>query len=111
MMKVITRKDELVERTKAKILELFGPESALAQAMEDDDFFDKLGDLVSWLFGEIILSQPRPEPKFPPYRPVQDITKWPKWERSTTDTTSWTASTSTNTFSNKLWAAMRKYRE
>lgn len=64
-----TQKDELVEKTRAKIIELFGPESALAQAMEDDGFFDKLGDLISWLFGEIILSQPRPEPRYPGTRP------------------------------------------
>ena len=82
-----TQKEELVLKIKQKIIDIFGPESSLAQAMDDPDFFDKLGDLVSFIYGEIMLSQPRPEPRIPrepvapkpwvyPYKPE----RWVKWK-------------------------------
>jgi hypothetical protein len=115
---VTTQKDELVEKTKRKIIELFGPESALAQAMESEDFFDKLGDLVSWLFGEIMLSQPRPEPpRYPRVEPLKHPWTDPgKWRRTMTTTTavpSWQkekwSTTADSNFARKLWSAMSKY--
>jgi hypothetical protein len=108
-----TQKDELVEKTKRKIIDLFGPESALAQAMEDDDFFDKLAELICWLYGEIMLSQPKPQP--PRYRSPWEEHKWravpaDKWRTSVTAPAKWqTSSTAGDTFSQKLWSAMSKY--
>lgn len=66
-----TQKEELTQNIRRKIIELFGPESALAQAMEDPEFMDKLGDLVSYIVGEVMLTLPRPEPRYEPrpYKP------------------------------------------
>jgi len=113
-----TQKDELVERTKEKIIELFGPESALAQAMEDDDFFDKLGDLVCWLYGQIMLSQPKPQPpSYPRVEPLKHSwwTDPGKWYRSigTTAAPSWQwdkwLATAGSPFAQKLWSVMGRY--
>ncbi len=112
-----TQKDELVERTKEKIIELFGPESALAQAMEDDGFFDKLGDLICWLYGQIMLSQPKPEPpRYPRVEPLKRPWTDPgKWYRhmDTTAAPSWQQdkwlTTTSSPFAQKLWSAMSKY--
>lgn len=106
-----TKKDELVERTKEKIIELFGPESALAQAMEDDGFFEKLGDLISWLFGEIMLSQPRPEPpqrypEQPGPGPLRRPWTRTEWEKSQWDV-KYTATA--GNFTHKITAAMAKW--
>lgn len=113
-----TQKDELTRKTRDKIIELFGPESALAQAMEDDDFFDKLGDLIAWLYGEIMLSQlrprpeqPRPQPKQPSY-PGPRYPDWGKWRMTgikTTAPTHWTTTYQTGSLGYKLWSAMTKY--
>lgn len=107
-----TQKDELVEKTKAKIIELFRPESALAQAMEDDDFFRKLGDLVSWLFGEIMLSQPKPEPRpsFPEH-PWPQLPKHPLDPELWTDRTKWRRTTwsTPGDFTYKVTSAMTKW--
>lgn len=109
-----TQKDELAEKTKEKIIELFGPESALAQAMEDDAFFDKLGSLIAWLYGEIMLSQPRPEPQprtpqYPPPWPPMPTTRpsgipWTEWKG-----TNWQSSNSAGDFTTKVTSAMAKY--
>ena len=101
-----TQKDELAEKTKAKIIELFGPESALAQAMEDDDFLDKLGELIAWLYGEIILSQPRPEPppRFPGPRPLGK-----PWERPWEKKFTWQTTAAPGSFTHKLQSAISKY--
>lgn len=101
-----TLQDELTKKVRAKIIELFGPESALAQAMEDDNFMDKLADLVAYIYGLVILSQPRPEPKSHPYLPTPNGTNW---ERSTAAPPNWTASSITaSTFYGKLWSALSK---
>jgi len=82
-----TQKEELVRKTRARIIELFGPESALAQAMEDEDFFDKLGQLIAWLYGEIMLTLPRPELHREPYpyrlvEPTPQPYEWGEWAGS-----------------------------
>ena len=93
-----TLRDELAEKTKAKIIELFGPESALAQAMEDDSFFDKLGELIEWLAGAVMLSQPRPSS---PSRPSYPLTEVP-WARSVAAPKEWS-------FTTKVTSAMSKW--
>ena len=67
-------KDQLTKKTRTKIIELFGAKSALAQAMESEDFFEKLGDLIAWLIGELVLSgalspsAPRQRDSLPSYK-------------------------------------------
>lgn len=108
-----TLRDELAEKTKAKIIELFGPESALAQALEDDDFFDKLADLVAYIYGLVILSQPRPEPRpAEPGYPSPWPQRHPKWGEPWTKhewKQKWQRTTAPGSFTYKLWSAMSKY--
>jgi hypothetical protein len=93
-----TLQDELTKKVRAKIIELFGPESALAQAMEDENFMDKLADLVAYIYGLVILNQPRPEPKHHPI--VTHHKSWgKKWEKSITS----------GSFTHDVWSAIGKY--
>jgi len=109
--------DELTMKVRDKIIELFGPESALAQAMEDEDFFGKLADLVAYIYGLVILSQPKPEPpRYPRVEPLKrPWTDKGKWYRSigTTAAPSWQQNkwltTDGSPFAQKLWSAMSKY--
>lgn len=104
-----TLRDELAEKTKAKIIELFGPESALAQAMEDNDFLEKLAQLVAWIYGEIMLSQPRLEPQRD--RPRTTAIPAGKWTGKPWVQHKWDSkwATSAATFAYKLRSAMSKY--
>lgn len=114
-----TLRDELAEKTKAKIIELFGPESALAQAMEDDDFLEKLAQLVAWIYGEIMLSQSRPEPEYPTvpgprypewpvYRKVRKPGMWDTGGPWETQHGKYTTAIP-GSFIHKLWTSMSKY--
>lgn len=107
-----TQRDELAEKTKAKIIEMFGPESALAQAMEDGDFLEKLAQLVAWLYGEIMLSQPRPEPPIIPHstwpQPLEH--SWTDPWRKTTGGGKYTTTGEPGSFTQTLWSAMSKYK-
>jgi len=109
-----TLKDELAEKARRKLIELFGPESALAQAMEDENFFDKLAEFIAWIWGEAMLSQPKPPRYRAPWEehritPSPDSWKY-KWRTSVTGSEKWeTISTAGDTFSQKLWLAVSKY--
>lgn len=93
----LEKQDDLTERVKQKIIEIFGPESSLAQAMDDPEFFKKLDELVSWLYGEIARSIPPRVRDIPgvPMPPVEEPWPWQpgtasgpwikKWERTGSD--------------------------
>jgi len=97
--------DELTMKVRDKIIELFGPESALAQAMEDEDFFGKLADLVAYIYGLVALSQPKPQPPEiePLKRPWTD-----RWHDTTWRWDKW-LTTIDDSFVQKLWSAVAKY--
>jgi hypothetical protein len=103
---VETLQDELTKKIRDKIIELFGPESALAQAMEDEGFMDKLADLVAFIYGLVMLSQPRPEPMYPKtYHPITTPDWAKKWQRPMTAAPSWWTGITTNS----AFSAMSEY--
>ena len=113
-----TIKDEITKKIHDKILELFGPESALAQAMEDEDFFDKLADLVAYIYGLVALSQPRPK-QHTSRSPYSLEWEWelqsppqilcPDYYSPLTDTQWESTCTGGSHFINKVWTAYQKY--
>lgn len=49
----VLSKEELIKELREKIITAFGSEIAAASVFENPDFIKKLGEILSWLVGEI----------------------------------------------------------
>ena len=82
-----TFKDDLIKRTKEKVIEIFGHDFMVAKAIEDPEFDKKLGELIAWIIGEAIFeavsagSPPMPSrtPTTSPYPSTASAQPKPKW--------------------------------
>lgn len=69
--------DEIIAKIRAKFIEIFPPESVLAQALEDEETMKKFADFCAYVYGLSLMSQPSRPSHVDPYERL----KWEKpWE-------------------------------